>query len=70
MNNIARYLGKVDFISVRIQYNQQNNIIQCENIFTSQISTNYNNIQQVSGLQAKPEQSTSPTKQYSSVCRT
>ena len=54
-------------LSARRQYHQWKNIIQCETIFTSQLSTNQNNFQQDSYHQTKTEQSTRPTKLYSSL---
>ena len=62
INNIATCLGIVDLLSARRQDHQWNTLIQCETLFTSQLSTNHNNFQQDSDVQTKTKQSTIPTK--------
>ena len=49
-------------ISTRRQYHQWNTINECSTIFTSQLSTNRNNIQQDSYLHQTFEHNTSPTQ--------
>ena len=48
--NIARCLGLVVLLFARRQYHQLNTLIKCSTIFTSQLSKNHNNIQQVSDI--------------------
>ena len=67
IKNIVRCLIIVHLIYSRVQYHKHNTLIKCDTLFTSQLSTNYNNIQQESNIQTKPEQSTIPTKLYSSI---
>ena len=60
INTIASCLGIVDLLSERRQYHQWYTIIKCAAVFTSQLSTNNNNIQQASDIKMKSEQYTSP----------
>ena len=68
INNIARCLDIVDNLSERRQDNQWNTLIQCDTIFTSQLSTNCNNLQQDSDPKTKVEKSTSPKNLSYSLC--
>ena len=43
----------MDIVSARARDNKWNTIIQCETIFTSKLSTNYNNFHQDTFIQMK-----------------
>ena len=50
IKNIAMCIGIVDILSGRRKYHQWKNLIKCYNLFTSQLYTNHNNIQQASDI--------------------
>ena len=67
-NNITRCIGIVYLISLRIQDHQGNTLIKSGTILQIQLYTKYNNTQNNSDLQTKPEQSTRPANMHSSIC--
>ena len=54
IKNIARCLGKLDFISVRIKYHQWNVLIKCSTQNTSWLYINHKNFQQYVGIHSQP----------------